>query len=166
MKSIFLIFLSLSLLFAAVSCTAQPLVETASQTETVLPSSENRFEEKITETAPKTNASFYSLSADNKTLKIVLEGNATTGFLWRWKTDVPDALVAVVDEYKPFEMPEGFVGGGGESHFEFTQDVKEEKTVLLSLEYARSWETVEPAETHTLSLRLLPNGSFTVLSAD
>ena len=87
--------------------------------------------------------------------QIKLKCNPTTGFNWELKSIDREVAAPTGDmEFKRRRAPRGMVGVGGECVLGI-RGVKagETKAVLV---YRRSWEKVEPAETYTAEIRVLP----------
>lgn len=82
------------------------------------------------------------------TILVVLEGNPTTGYSWAGALDEQSA--AVLEQqgepvYAEDTVEEDVVGAGGAFTFTFT--AAEEGEATITLVYARTWESVDPAET-------------------
>lgn len=92
--------------------------------------------------------------AKEKTIRIQLAGNITTGFSWQLKSLNGDALEQVGKiEYGPNDAPKPLVGGGGK----FTATFKAVKagSGTIELVYVRSWEkNTPPSKTFTLTVKV------------
>ncbi len=85
------------------------------------------------------------------TLTITLESNPTTGFQWEL-TEITDQNVLEQQGEPEFKAPEDetLVGASGEEIWTFKALEKGKSTI--SMEYQRSWEDIEPAETFVLTI--------------
>lgn len=85
-------------------------------------------------------------------LIVALPGNATTGFAW---SDVTENLLPVLEsvagvDYFPDPSPPGAGGVGGTFLFRYRAFAV--GTQVLRFDYARSWESVPPAESTMFSI--------------
>jgi inhibitor of cysteine peptidase len=82
---------------------------------------------------------------------ISLESNPTTGFGWH-VLDLDEGVLTQVGEveFTQDEEAEGLVGAGGIESLTFEAVAK--GTTTLTLTYDRSWESVEPEQTFTLTI--------------
>jgi inhibitor of cysteine peptidase len=83
-----------------------------------------------------------------QTLEVTLPANATTGFDWIYGGP-PSQLTSVSDSYSA-TAPAGVVGAGGTRTFVFKAAAP--GTGTLKLDYARSWESVQPEKTFTVTV--------------
>ena len=83
------------------------------------------------------------------TYTVTLEGNGTTGYEWTY-TMSEEGIVKETAADSKYEGSDGMTGAP--STYTWTFEALKEGTVTLTYEYARSWETVEPAETNTYTL--------------
>jgi len=89
---------------------------------------------------------------DGDTLIVALSGNATTGFQWTDVTENAFPVLESVDgpDYVPDPAPPGVGGSGGT--FMFRYKAFAAGTQVLGFDYARSWESVPPAESAAFSV--------------
>ena len=97
-----------------------------------------------------TDASATIDTAAGKQFNIVLDGNATTGYMWEASYDKA-YLSLVKDEYKQNESKQGMVGVPGKHYFTF-QALKAGKTEV-TLNYKRAWED-SPIETKVFNINI------------
>jgi predicted secreted protein len=89
------------------------------------------------------------------TIQVVIPGNPTTGY--EWAAALADADAALLQQlgdpvYAPDSTGEAVVGSGGV--YTFTFKAVGEGQAVLKLAYARSFETVEPIQTFTVTLTI------------
>lgn len=82
-------------------------------------------------------------------LKIELEGNPTTGYLWQ-VTDISQK--GVIEEVGKYEYlrDSDLIGSGGVQIFSFKSLKK--GTTVVSFEYKRTWETVAAAKKYNVKI--------------
>lgn len=100
------------------------------------------------------NGKTYTVKTGD-TIEIVLAGNPTTGYSWAaGMSDIDAALLQQVGEpaYIQEETDNAVVGAGGTYTFTFKAADKGE--ALLKLNYARSWESVEPLQTFAVTITI------------
>ncbi len=83
------------------------------------------------------------------TLVIDLEENPSTGFTWNVREPIPAALKKKSDTYVSPE-DQGLVGAAGRRIL--TYDVVAAGRGEITITYARSWESVAPAKTFTVTV--------------
>jgi predicted secreted protein len=89
------------------------------------------------------------------TIKVVLEGNPTTGYGWTAAlTPADSGIIQQVGEptYVPDSVPSGIVGAGGT--YTFTFKALAVGQVSLKLAYARPWESVPPLQTFAVTVNV------------
>ena len=89
-----------------------------------------------------------SMAQEQKTAKVELDANATTGYTWVC-TITPDGVIhEVSSEYIPDKNNEGITGAGGKQIFTFEAIAEGEAELVFS--YLREWETgIPPLKTVT-----------------
>lgn len=88
-----------------------------------------------------------------KTFRIELDGNPTTGFGWTvTKTDARVVAIGTMT-YVGKQAP-GLVGSGGV--FVFPVKGLKAGTTEIALAYSRSWESLPPARTFTVKVKVRP----------
>ena len=92
---------------------------------------------------------------DGDTLIVALSGNATTGFQW---TDVTENAFPVLElvsglDYVADPAPPGAAGSGGTFLFRYRAFAA--GTQVLGFDYARSWESLPPAESAAFSVLIV-----------
>ena len=85
-----------------------------------------------------------------KTFTIALDANATTGYSWSQTVGDTNVVAFVGNEYVAEVRDPQVVGGGGIDTFTFNAIGK--GTTTITLTYARSWESVPPAKTRTITV--------------
>jgi inhibitor of cysteine peptidase len=85
-----------------------------------------------------------------KTFTIALEANPTTGYGWSQSINDPTVVAFVSNSYVAESRDPQVVGGGGTDTFTFKALAK--GTTMITLKYARSWETGAPAQTRTVTV--------------
>jgi inhibitor of cysteine peptidase len=89
--------------------------------------------------------------APGDSIVITLSGNPTTGFQWTVAGKPGPALEQVGEvEYKPSAARPGVVGSGGAFVVRFKAAEAGQATVKMA--YARSWESVPPAQTFEVTV--------------
>jgi inhibitor of cysteine peptidase len=79
-------------------------------------------------------------------LKVILDGNATTGFQWQMTANLAPVLSQIGDRiFVAKSADTHLVGLGGANIFGFRAESPGQ--VQLQFDYRRSWETVPPAKT-------------------
>jgi inhibitor of cysteine peptidase len=87
--------------------------------------------------------------ANGAQFTVALKGNATTGFTW--SADFDKTLFSLVeDKYVTDQNPQGMVGVGGTQNLTF-KALKAGKGTI-TCKYARSWESVAPAQTSVFNV--------------
>jgi inhibitor of cysteine peptidase len=87
--------------------------------------------------------------ASGSQFTLALKGNATTGFTWA--ADYDKTLFSLAeDKYVTDQNPQGMVGVGGTQNFTF-KALKAGKGTI-ACKYARTWESVPPAQTLTFNV--------------
>jgi len=82
------------------------------------------------------------MAQEQKTAKVELDANATTGYTWVC-TITPDGVIhEVSSEYIPDKNNEGITGAGGKQIFTFEAVAEGEAELVFS--YLREWETGVP----------------------
>lgn len=84
------------------------------------------------------------------TVTVKLEGNPTTGFSWL-EAEVPDVLESRGEP--EFEPSSDALGAGG--MMELTYDAVEVGEGTLRLEYARAFESVEPEDVFSVTVKVV-----------
>ena len=74
----------------------------------------------------------------SRTEKIVLKGNATTGYMWNAVVDNSGVYEVADEDYEPYDAAPGMVGVGGE-YTATLKSVRQGKGSVI-FEYSRSWE--------------------------
>jgi inhibitor of cysteine peptidase len=99
------------------------------------------------------NGKTYTVKAGD-TIEVVIPGNPTTGYAWTSALSAKDAALI-----QPVGKPayasaakDGVVGAGGVYTFTFKAAAAGE--ALLKLVYSRSWESVEPLQTFSVTLTI------------
>jgi len=82
---------------------------------------------------------------------VVLEGNASTGFVWQAK-DLDTAFLQQLGEPKFASDNPDLVGSGGKQTITFK--ALKAGTVTLTLVYLRPWESVPPTQTFSVTLTI------------
>lgn len=97
------------------------------------------------------NGQSLSLKA-NKTVKIKLESNITTGFRWNLSNETDTSIVSLISsDYKQANTDTKLVGAGGYETFTFKTNSKGKTTIVLT--YNKSWEEgVEPLKTFKINV--------------
>jgi len=85
-----------------------------------------------------------------KTFTIALDANATTGYSWAQTIGDKTVVTFVSNEYAAETRDPQVVGGGGTDTFAFKAVGK--GTTTITLNYARPWESVPPAQTRTITV--------------
>ena len=89
-------------------------------------------------------------TAVGKTFTIALDANATTGYSWSQTVGDKTVVTFVSNEYAAEARDPQVVGGGGTDTFAFKAVGK--GTTTITLNYARPWESVPPAQTRTITV--------------
>jgi inhibitor of cysteine peptidase len=89
-------------------------------------------------------------TAVGKTFTIALDANATTGYSWSQTVGDTNVVTFVSNEYAAETRDPQVVGGGGTDTFAFKAVGK--GTTIITLNYARPWESVPPAQTRTITV--------------
>ena len=102
------------------------------------------------------NGKTIYLSKESQVFSIVLEGNATTGFMWT-AMEYDKNLLELIGGDAVYEMTktgtEPLMGAGGTFNFRFlTKEQVGETTIKLGS--ARNWESVPPEKTFELKVRV------------
>lgn len=84
------------------------------------------------------------------TVVVELEGNPTTGFTWL-EAEVPDVLESRGEP--GFEPSSDALGAGG--MMTLTYDAVETGEGTLKLDYARAWESVQPEDTFSVTVKVV-----------
>lgn len=84
------------------------------------------------------------------TLTVELEGNPTTGFTWL-EAEVPDVLESRGDP--EFEPSSDALGAGG--MMTLTYNAVETGEGTLKLDYARAWESLQPEDTFSVTVKVV-----------
>jgi inhibitor of cysteine peptidase len=85
-----------------------------------------------------------------KTFTIALDANATTGYSWSQTVGDKTVVSFVSNAYAAETRDPQVVGGGGTDTFTFKAVGK--GTTTITLDYARVWESVPPAQTRTITV--------------
>jgi len=85
-----------------------------------------------------------------KTFTIALDANATTGYNWSQTTKNTNVVAYVDNAYVAAAADPQVVGGGGTDTFTFKAVGK--GTTTITLNYARPWESVPPAQTRIITI--------------
>jgi predicted secreted protein len=89
-----------------------------------------------------------SMTQEQKTATVELEGNATTGYSWIYTMSPEGIIHELSNEYIPNKTNDGIVGSGGK--YIFTFEAVSEGEAELVFSYLRKWETgVSPLNTVT-----------------
>jgi inhibitor of cysteine peptidase len=92
--------------------------------------------------------------ASGGTLTVTLESNSSTGYQWSLTSISDQAVLEKVDQkYVAPEAPQNgipLVGAPGKEVWTF--QALQKGTSTISMGYSRSWETVSPAKTFTLTV--------------
>jgi inhibitor of cysteine peptidase len=103
-------------------------------------------------------ASLAGCSQGNKTVKIKLEGNPTTGYTWEYEMS-PDGIVREVSN--DYASDSSAVGSGGTFTFVFEGVAPGE--AVLTFSYLRPWEEDEPPlETAVYKITVDANNRLTM----
>ncbi|HAL18392.1 MAG TPA: hypothetical protein DCO86_02060 [Spirochaetaceae bacterium] len=99
--------------------------------------------------------SLLSLSCVSKVsnrvvMRVLLDGNPTTGYGWVFKGSDNNRVKLVASEHAVRSGSEGLVGAPGT--FVFSFEGIEKGDDRLHFEYSRSWEKAEPARKHTVNV--------------
>jgi len=85
-----------------------------------------------------------------KTFTIALDANASTGYNWSQTIKDTNVVAYVDNAYVAAATGPQTVGGGGTDIFTFKAVGK--GTTTITLNYARPWESVPPAQTRTITV--------------
>lgn len=85
-----------------------------------------------------------------KTFTIALDANATTGYNWSQTIKDTNVVAYVDNAYVAAATGPQVVGGSGIDTFTFKAVGK--GTTTITLNYARPWESVPPAQTRTITI--------------
>jgi predicted secreted protein len=86
-----------------------------------------------------------------KTFSIALDANPSTGYSWSQSIKDPTVVAFVSNSYVTESRDPQVVGGGGTDTFTFKTLAK--GSTVITLKYARSWETGAPAaQTRTVTV--------------
>ena len=100
-----------------------------------------------------------------KTAEINLDGNATTGYEWKYSLSDETLLNVVENEYVPNEAPEEMVGVGGIQKYVF-KGLKEGE-VIVTLTYSQPWDTVtEPVYTLKYTFKVDKNNNISLVKKE
>jgi predicted secreted protein len=105
---------------------------------------------KLTQVTSADNGGQISLNAGQQ-FEVVLEGNASTGFVWQAQ-NLDTVYLAQVGEPKFASDNPDLVGSGGKQTLTFK--ALKAGTKALTLVYRRPWETVAPINTFTVTLTI------------
>jgi inhibitor of cysteine peptidase len=105
---------------------------------------------KLTQFTSADNGGQVSLKAGQQ-FDVVLEGNASTGFVWQAQ-DLDTALLQQVGEPKFTSDNPDLVGSSGKQTLTFK--ALKAGTTTLTLVYLRPWETVPPVNTFSVTLTI------------
>ena len=83
-------------------------------------------------------------------ITVALEGNPTTGYNW-YAGDLNSAILVQKGDSE-FKADSSLIGAGGMITLKF--DVVGEGTTVLTLNYMRSWESVQPLETFNVTINV------------
>jgi inhibitor of cysteine peptidase len=86
------------------------------------------------------------------TIEVIIPGNPTTGFTWTAALAEKDAALVQQIGEAAYTTDGTLIGAGGTYTFTFKAAAKGE--ALLKLVYARSWESVPPEKTFTITLTI------------
>ena len=81
-----------------------------------------------------------AVAEDGKSVRIALDSNPSTGYLWSYQLSAQGMLREESQEYIPDEVLEGYVGAGGVQLYVFVPEEGAEGPVFLTFEEARPWE--------------------------
>jgi inhibitor of cysteine peptidase len=84
------------------------------------------------------------------TFTVALDANATTGYNWRQIIKDTNVVAYVDNAYMATAANPQVVGGGGTDTFTFKAVGK--GTTIITLVYARPWESVPPVQTRTITI--------------
>lgn len=91
-----------------------------------------------------------------KTLDLFLPSNPTTGYDWSIAgSPDPNVLVKISDEYIPNTTTSQAIGSGGNEHWVF--QAAGSGATAINLVYARPWESVQPAKTYSVEIKVNPS---------
>jgi inhibitor of cysteine peptidase len=85
-----------------------------------------------------------------KTFSITLDANPTTGYSWAQSIKDSTVVAFVKNAYVAETRDPQVVGGGGTDTFTFKALAK--GMTVISLRYARSWETGAPAQARVIAI--------------
>jgi predicted secreted protein len=105
---------------------------------------------RLTQLTSTENGGLASLNAGQQ-FEVVLEGNASTGFVWQAQNLDAAYLVQVGEPKFSSDNPD-LVGSGGTQTLTFK--TLKAGTTQLTLVYLRPWETVPPANTFSVILKI------------
>jgi predicted secreted protein len=105
---------------------------------------------QVTQLTSADNGGQASLKAGQQ-FEVVLEGNASTGFVWQAQ-DLDAAYLTQVGEPKFSSDNPDLVGSAGKQTLTFR--ALKAGTTTLTLVYHRPWETVAPVNTFTVNLTI------------
>jgi len=93
----------------------------------------------------------YVYAKTGDVVKLVLESNPTTGYIWSYITKPdPDVLLETNYEYIPDNTDEKIVGSGGKEVW--TYKTVNNGTALIEMVYSRPWESKVPAKSFTVKV--------------
>ncbi|PKM46817.1 MAG: hypothetical protein CVV03_04935 [Firmicutes bacterium HGW-Firmicutes-8] len=87
------------------------------------------------------------------TMELVLPGNPTTGYTWRYVYE-PDKNL-IIETSTSYESETDLLGAGGNNHWTFS--FLRTGSAALALEYCRPWENNSAIKTFNLKINILAN---------
>ena len=102
-----------------------------------------------------------SMTQEQKTASIELEGNATTGYSWVYTMSPEGVINELSNDYIPDKTNDGIAGSGGK--FIFTFEAVSEGEAELVFSYIKKWETgVPPIKTVSYKAIVDNKGNLTL----